>query len=129
MGSEARKRPVAVCRASYNGMWVSGELRPERKTCVVSFLGVSNSYDRYQVLENVDNGARLAWVRWNTSTVVPAGAVSCGDGVATYIARHNAADLVAHRFTHHIGKLDPKYGFGKISIVNKVMYKCPELTV
>jgi hypothetical protein len=114
-------------------MWVSGELRPEDKSCIVSFLGVKKSYEKYQVLQNVDDGARLGWINWNKYHVVPTGAVACGDGVETFVARHrggsneesNTADDTnidgTLGFTYHIGKLDPKDGFGKISIVNEVI--------
>lgn len=129
-----QKRPVVVCRANYDGMWVSGELRPEDKSCIVSFLGVKKSYERYQVLQNVDDGARLGWFRWNKYLVVPTGAVACGDGVETFVARRRAGSNEESNtaddtnidgtvgFTYHIGKLDPKDGFGKISIVNEVMF-------
>lgn len=127
--AKAKKR-VVVCRASYDGMWVSGELRPEQKSCVVSFLGAKKHYERYQVLENVDGGARVVWVSWNKFSVVPTGAVACGDGAGTFVARHrvesNVADDVGDHLTHHIGKLDPKDGLGKISVVNKVS---PELAL
>jgi len=128
-----QKRPVVVCRANYDGMWVSGELRPEDKSCIVYFLGVKKSYEKYQVLQNVDDGARLGWIPWNKYHVVPTGAVACGDGVETFVARHrggsneesNTADDTnidgTLGFTYHIGKLDPKDGFGKISIVNEVI--------
>jgi hypothetical protein len=58
--------------------------------------------------------------------------VACGNGVDTFVARHrvitnedtNTADDTDDYgtvgFTHHIGKLDPNAGLGKISIVNKV---------
>jgi hypothetical protein len=125
--SKVKEQLVAgpvVCRASFNGMWVSGELRPEHKSCIVSFLGVKKGYERYQVLENVDNGSSLDWVRWNKFSQIPTGAVACGDDVETFIARRkeesNTVDDMGGRFTHHIGKLDPKDGLGKISIVNKV---------
>jgi hypothetical protein len=129
---EVKKRPVVVCRANYNGMWVSGELRPEQKSCVVSLLGAKKSFERYQVLHNMDNGARLDWVRWNKFDLVPTGAVACGNGVETFVARHRVStkeesntaddtdDYGVVGFTHHIGKLDPNAGLGKIGIVNKV---------
>jgi hypothetical protein len=99
----------------------------------VSFLGVKESYERYQVLQNVEDGARLGWFLWNKYLVVPTGAVACGDGVETFVARRrggsneesNTADDTnidgTLGFTYHVGKLDPKDGFGKISIVNEVM--------
>lgn len=129
---DVKKRPVVVCRASYNGIWVSGELRPELKSCVVSLLGAKKNYDRYQVLQNVDNGARLDWVQWNKFGLVPMGAVACENGVEMFVARHRVStneesntaddtdDYGTVGFTHHIGKLDPNAGLGKISIVNKV---------
>ena len=129
-----KKLPVVVCRANHNGMWVSGELRLEDKTCTVSFLGTKKRYERYQVLQNVDDGARLSWFRWNKFHVVPAGAVACGDGVETFVARRRVGSNEASNtadatnidgmlgFTHHVGKLDPKDGLGKISIVNEVMF-------
>jgi hypothetical protein len=115
-------------------MWVSGELRPEDKSCIVSFLGVKKSYERYQVLQNVDDGARLSWSRWYKYSIVPTGAVACGDGVETFVARRrggsNQESNTAYDtnidgtpgFTYHIGKLDPKDGLGKISILNEVMF-------
>lgn len=122
-GPDEKGRPVFVCRARHNGMWVSGELRPEEKSCIVSFLGTKKSYESYQVLVNVENGARLIWVRWNKFNVVPTGAVASGDGGESFVARHvvesNTADDTLG-FTHHIGKLDPKDGLGRINIVNKV---------
>lgn len=116
-------REVVVCRASSDGMWVSGELRPEQKSCIVAFLGARKSYERYQVLENVDGGSRLAWVPWNKFNLVPTGAVACGEGVETFIARRKDESLTGDRFSHHIGQLDPKVGLGKISIVNKVNHR------
>lgn len=124
---------MLVCRANYNGMWVAGELRPEDKSCTVSFVGIKRSYEQYQVLQNVDDGARLGWSSWDKYKVVPTGAVACGD-VETFIARRrggsNEESNVADDsnidgtlgFTYHVGKLDPKDGFGKISIVNEVIF-------
>jgi hypothetical protein len=103
----------------------------------VSFLGVKKAYERYQVLQNVENGARLGWFRWNKFHVVPTGAVACGDGVDTFVARHRVASNEESNtaddtnidgtlgFTHHIGKLDPKEGLGRIGIVNEVMCLAP----
>jgi Protein of unknown function (DUF3421). len=125
---------VLVCRANYNGMWVTGELHPEDKSCIVSFVGIKRSYEQYQVLQNVNDGGRLGWSSWDKYKVVPTGAVACGDGVETFVARRrggsneesNAADGSnidgTPGFTYHVGKLDPKDGFGKISIVNEVMF-------
>ena len=132
--TEAKERPIYVCRANYDGIWVSGELRTEQKGCVVSLQGIRRKYDHYQVLENVENGARLSWVRWNKmNVVIPMGTVSCAQA-ETFVARHrveesNGADEDLPEVNYHIGRLDTKDGFGKISIVNRVSTVYNTLTV
>nr|CAD7205185.1 unnamed protein product [Timema douglasi] len=119
------KVPVYVCRARHNGVWISGQLRSDQRFCSISLLGVASTSNRYEVLENVDEGARLQWVPWDRFSRIPTGAVAGGE---TYVARRVVEDGEESNkdagpgvlgFTHHLGKLDPKDGLGRITIINQ----------
>lgn len=109
-----------VCRARHNGLWIPGVLRSGQQQCKISLLGRVFPYERYEVLENVDNGARLSWVRWDRFNGLPAGAVAGGE---TYVARrHIEADGKddnnnAIRMKHFVGKLDMNEGMGRITVI------------
>lgn len=121
---ETKKNEIYICRALHNGAWIPGGLHEDREDkCTVSFIGKVYEYERYEVLQNVDNAARLVWSDWQDDEV-PAGAVSCGADI--YIA-HRASPkfkLIDNNYpigtSFLIGKVDVKEGlFGRISVINE----------
>lgn len=115
-----------VCRALHNGLWIPGVLRYGQHQCQISLSGRVFRYERYEVLENVDNGARLSWVHWDRFNGLTLGAVAGGDMDTMYVARrHVTADgedggKTAIGMRHLVGKLDTKEGMGRITVIKQV---------
>lgn len=116
--SRLDSKPVFVCRALLNGIYVSGGQVEGEKRCVVSLLGIVHSYERYDLLQNVDQAARITWMHWDKYVQPLDGGIATGE---TYVARHmvpyeeNEPSTVG--FTHYIGKYDPKDKLGSITYV------------
>ncbi|XP_054281996.1 protein unzipped-like isoform X4 [Macrosteles quadrilineatus] len=120
-----KERAVHVCRARINGLWVPGRLPLNATECQVSLLGRVFSYPQYEVLENMETGARLSWVQWGRyNPLLPKGAVAGGEQV--YVARRKVnmigardeAKVLGPR--HHVGKFDPKEGIGRVIVIEGV---------
>lgn len=119
MDKELKRIPIFICRAFHNGIPVTGGLIEGEKRCLVSLSGTVHPYDRYDLLENVENSARLVWVFWDKFHPEPVGTIATDRTL--YIARHNETvknyqNEFDKRVTH-IGRLDSKEGLGKIIYV------------
>lgn len=120
-----------VCRARHEGAWIPGQLIPQNKACLVSLLKGLIEYPRYEVLQNVDNGAKLSWSKWDKFHGFPKGAVAGGSNF--FVARRKVEDpednslaghlqelKLSHAFTHFVGKFNPDDGLGKVSVITEV---------
>ena len=108
--------PFYVCRVQHEGTWVAGGQKQGDKKCTVGFMGNIRSYDRYDLLENVDSAGRLSWTTWNKFTLPPNGMVAVREE-SLYVARHSidrSDDLLTNYTTHCVGTLTMEEGFGKI---------------
>lgn len=112
---ETRRPALYVCRAMHSGVWVAGTQKEKERVCTVTIHGVVNSYDRYELLENVDGAARISWVLWNRFMQPHLGAVYVDKML---VARHE--DKRKPRYTHYIGTLSSIENFGTIVYVNEV---------
>ncbi|KAG7196654.1 hypothetical protein KM043_015992 [Ampulex compressa] len=117
-----RKRPLYVCRVLHIGVWVAGSQKGDEQNCTVSIHGSVQSYSRYELLENVENAARVTWQPWDRYKLNPIGAVATD---SMYVARHevplepdekNDSSPVS-RFTHYIGTLNLNDNLGIITYV------------
>ncbi|XP_014205059.1 protein unzipped [Copidosoma floridanum] len=94
-------RPIFICRAKHNDLWVAGSQKMGEKNCTVTYLGSVGSYKHYQLLENVEGAARISWNKWSKYASPPSGAVASDK---LYVARHEASQSTSQ--THYIGTLD-----------------------
>lgn len=105
-----------VCRLKNEGMWLLGQVRTTGKNagiCVGSMHRQLYPKSEFDILENVDDGGRLSWVRWDKYSSVPAGTVT-GDSMS-YIARRSSPNS-ADGYSYQLGKLDP-IGLGHLSVI------------
>lgn len=114
------RRPLYVCRVYHTTVWVAGSQRGDEKRCTVTIHGNVQSYDKYELLENVDNAARVNWEPWDKYTQTPIGTVATEDDM--YVARHAVHDEKnstesSSRYTHYIGTLYADGNLGTISYV------------
>ncbi|CAL1676852.1 unnamed protein product [Lasius platythorax] len=115
---EAKRRPLYVCRATHSSVWVAGTQKDKEKVCTVTIHGVVQSYEKYELLENIDGAARIAWVHWDKYLQSHhQGAVYVGDKML--VARHMDKDKKEPRFTHYIGTLSSAENFGTIVYANE----------
>lgn len=116
--SEARRRPLYVCRAMHNSVWVAGTQKDKERVCTVTMYGSVQSYDKYELLENIDGAARIAWIRLDKYLQPHVGAVYVDNKML--VARHMVPkDKKEPRYTHYIGTLSSE-NFGNIIYVNEV---------
>lgn len=117
------KKPLHVCRALHNGVWVSGTQLGDEKRCTVSIHGNVRSYEKYDLLENVDNAARVSWRHWDIYTPLPVGAVATDK---MYVARYEVSSIdeanpnLPYTYTHYIGTMNMNDNFGTIFYVKDV---------
>lgn len=100
-------------------MWVAGGQTKGQKHCAVSLLGNVHKHERYELLENVDNAARISWEFWDKYHTPQAGTVSTGK---VFVARHIVPDddsRNATRHSHYVGFLNNE-GLGSINYVKDV---------
>ncbi|XP_017752376.1 PREDICTED: protein unzipped [Eufriesea mexicana] len=114
-----RKRPLYVCRALHTTVWVAGSQRGDEQRCTVTIHDNVQSYDKYELLENVDNAARVNWEYWDKYRSTPLGAVAMEK---MFVARHAAENdknktTTGLRYTHYIGTLTTHNILGSISYV------------
>ncbi|XP_078044618.1 beta-pore-forming protein unzipped [Augochlora pura] len=113
------KKPLYVCRALHTTVWVAGSQKGNEKRCTVTIHGSVQSYDKYELLENVDNAGRVNWEYWDKYKPTPIGAVATEK---MFVARHrvnndkDGADG-APRYTNYIGTLISYDNLGSISYV------------
>jgi len=82
---DSDEHSVLLCRARHNGIVLAGAVVDGK--CLVSLAKEVKGYERYDVLRNVQNAARLQWRQWNQYNGRPFGAVSVADDGKIYIAR------------------------------------------
>lgn len=114
-----RRRPLYVCRVLHTAVWVAGSQKGDEQRCTVTIHGNVQSYDKYDLLENVDSAARVNWEHWDKYKNTPVGAVAMEK---MFIARHPAKtdkNASSPRYTHYIGTLNKRI-LGSISYVKDV---------
>lgn len=98
--------PVYVCRAKFNSVWVSGQLRPNKHVCVVSLYQKVTEYKQFDVLVSIEGSARLSWVHKDKYTLISQGAVTSGENILRSFVARRAAN--SHNKTgslsHYVGK-------------------------
>lgn len=121
--SHVKQNKIFVCRARVNGNWVPGALFEYIPICIVSLVKVSEQH-HYEVLQNVDQAARLIWKDWERSIGIPDLAISAGEYFIAHAVNPNLeikSKELAIGMTHLMGKVDPHEGvFGKLSVVDEV---------
>ncbi|XP_026295137.1 unzipped isoform X2 [Apis mellifera] len=104
--NKSEKRiPLYVCRVLHTTVWVAGAQRGNEQRCTVTMHGTVQSYDKYDLLENVNNAARINWEYLDKYKPTPLGAVATEK---MFVARHLAEtpkNTSAVRYTHYIGTL------------------------
>ena len=113
-----RQKPLYVCRVLHTTVWVAGTQKGDEQRCTVTIHGSVQSYDKYELLENVDNAARVNWQHWDKYKPTPIGAVATEN---MFIARHAASSDKSSpgatpRYTYYIGTLNSD-NLGSISYV------------
>lgn len=105
-------------------MWEPGTLLNKSRLCQVSNIEKVYTTEQYEVLQNVEQAARLVWKAWDRNTEIALKAVSADH---YYVAHTHSPNLkiysekLAVGQTHWIGKIDPKYGLiGRMSVINEV---------
>lgn len=114
------KRRLYVCRAIHgNSIWVAGTQKDKENVCTVTIHGLVQSYEKYELLENIDGAARIAWVHWDKFMQPLLGAVYFDKML---VARYEVPkDKKEPRYTHYIGTLSLNDNFGgTIIFVNEV---------
>ena len=105
---------------------MTGGLKEGEKRCLVTSLSSVKSYEKYDLLENVESAARVSWVDWDKYKVIPVGAVAPSGSESYFVARHMAKEENEDSLTqtHYIGTLNTKDGLGKITYIKSVsIYK------
>lgn len=104
----------------HNGNWVAGGQKQGDKHCNVSLTGSTGSYERYQLLDNVDKAARISWENWSKLYPIPPGAVATSK---FFVARHKVDGQSEHGHDlghYYIGTLDSQDSLGSIYYVKEV---------
>jgi len=101
----------------HSSVWVAGMQRYKEKHCTVTIHGIVQSYDKYELLENMDGAARITWVSWNKYIQPPVGAVYANKML---VARYEIPMEEKSRYTHYIGTLSSTDNFGNIIYANEV---------
>ncbi|KAJ8918184.1 hypothetical protein NQ315_014050 [Exocentrus adspersus] len=118
-------KPVYVCRAKINSVWVSGQLRPMKYVCVVSLYRKVSEYKQFEILMSIEGSSRLSWIHKNKYTLISQGAVTSGDNILkTYIARRSANSHNREgSLTHIVGKYTPSENLGVFHLVDQNNYE------
>lgn len=113
-----------MCRAFINGNWAPGAVSNRTNVCIVPMVVQAVEKEQYEVLQNVDQAARLIWTEWEPHREIPRGAVSAGEYYVAHSASPNLtllSETLAIGMTFRMGKIDPAEGiFGKLSVVDEV---------
>ncbi|XP_050302082.1 protein unzipped [Anthonomus grandis grandis] len=118
---KSHQEPIYICRAKLTGIWVTGQLRPNKRACVATLYRKVESFKQFEVLYNIDHSARLSWVSKDKYTNIPQGAITSGENVLrTFVGRKPSAnpDMPGH-MTHYIGTLNPSEVFGTYHVVDE----------
>lgn len=109
--------PVWLCRTRTNGMWLPGSLTEDSGKCIVSNHGTTTKHASYEILQNNEDGGKLAWIKWDKYSLPPGGSVSVGSDSLMYIARRKPSDPTSE-LDFNVGRLDRTSGLlGKIFVV------------
>uniref|UniRef100_A0ABD2WAD1 Uncharacterized protein n=1 Tax=Trichogramma kaykai TaxID=54128 RepID=A0ABD2WAD1_9HYME len=115
-----KRKLIFVCRASHNGIQVTGNLVYGSKFCVVTHLSQVGQYKKFQLLENIEGAARMIWVHWDDYSLPPPGSVTTDK---YFIARHKEDTLnINSNCSHTIGLLNTFETLGTITYVNEVNF-------
>ncbi len=129
--SQIKEKKIYVCRTRLNGNWLPGALHEGTRICIASLMVRVHQQSQYEVLQNVDQAARIVWKEWEWSVDTPDGAVLAGDlSSATYYVAHAPSpslriysENLAVGMAYLMGKVDPSEGvFGKLSVVDEVNF-------
>lgn len=104
-----------ICRIKNEGMWLLGQVRTtgvDIGNCVATMHGSVYRKENFEILENVEDGGRLTWARWDKFSKVPAGTIA-GDS-NSYVARR--ASTSKDGYSYQLGNMDPE-GLGKITVI------------
>ena len=102
---------------------MTGGLKEGEKRCSVTSLSSVRSYDKYDLLENIQSAARVSWVDWDKYKDIPEGAVTPSGDETYFVSRHTAEEAIdSLGQTHYLGTLNTKYGLGKITYIKMVSY-------
>ncbi|XP_058799185.1 protein unzipped isoform X2 [Phymastichus coffea] len=116
-GTDTISRSIFVCRALHNGVWVAGARRDGENNCTVSLTGSVRTYERYQLLENVENAGRISWKNWTKYYTPVPGTVASSDRL--YVARVTLEDEAMGKPVHYIGTLNAQDSLGIITYVKE----------
>ena len=111
-----------MCRVLHSTVWVAGTQRGDEQRCTVTIHDNVQSYDKYELLENIDNAARVNWEYWDKYKNTPFGAVAT-EKEKMFVARHATEtdkNTSSPRYTHYIGTLTALDILGSISYVRDV---------
>lgn len=101
---------------------VAGQVRPSKSECVVSLHEKVHSFERYDLLINKEDSARLSWVSRSKFNLDPPGAVTGGNvPFLNFIARRKVKpdEIKEGGFTYLMGKFDPSNNLGVYTLVNE----------
>lgn len=122
--SQLKEIRIHICRAVVNGIWEPGTLLNRTRLCQVSNIEKVYSTEQYEVLQNVEQAARLVWKDWDRNTEIPLKAVSADYFYVAHTPSPNLkiySEKLALGRTHWIGKIDPRYGLiGRMSVIDEV---------
>lgn len=105
-----------VCRLQNEGVWLHGQVRTtgeNKGLCVASQHGSIYKKENYHILENVNDGGKISWVKWDKYSRVPSGTVTSDENA--YVARR-ATNNSKDGYSHELGKYE-QVGFGRISVI------------
>ncbi|CAH0556536.1 unnamed protein product [Brassicogethes aeneus] len=113
-------KPVYICRAKANGIWVTGQLRLDKNVCIVSHYNHVNEEKNFEILINIENSARLSWVYRDKYTLNPQGAVCSDEQHTLFIARRKAkVHGKGGSLSYYVGIFDSTEDLGVFHLVDQ----------
>lgn len=130
---ETVHKPVYVCRAKINSIWVPGQLRPNKPVCIVSLYKKVSEYSQFEILVSIEGSSRLSWAHKNKYTLIAQGAVTSGE-TKSYIARRSAnSHNKDGSLTYNVGKCTSSENLGVFHLVdqnnNELLFEDGEILV
>ncbi|CAG9831397.1 unnamed protein product [Diabrotica balteata] len=126
-GNGLVQKPVYVCRAKINSVWISGQIRPNRNVCVVALYKKVSDYKEFDVLVSIEGSARLSWIHKNKYTLISQGAVTSGENaLKSFVARREAnSHNKEGSLSYYIGKYTPTENLGMFFVVDQNNIEIP----